>query len=98
MAMSEPQARDPKRIDATSSEVEQRLEQVFDRLPVDSRVMVVLFAALNSASTLANEPALSDRLWQKMHTQLCGPLVGQSEEVNWLKGICDGIFLVVDHS
>jgi hypothetical protein len=96
--MNEPQEGDPRRLNEAGSEVERRLEQAFDRLSVDTRVMVELFAALNSASTLANEPALSDRLWQKMHAQVCGPLVGQSEEVNWLKGICDGIFLIVDHS
>jgi hypothetical protein len=28
----------------------------------------------------------------------CGPLVGESEEINWLKGVCDGILLVANHA
>jgi hypothetical protein len=79
-------------------QVERFLEATFCKLPVDSKVLIALFGALNSASALAENLDLSDRLWKEMRLDGCGPLVGQPEEVNWLKGVCDGILLVTDYT
>jgi len=56
------------------------------------------FRALNSASGLAKGLDLSDKVWKKVRFNGSGPLIGQSEEVNWLKGVCDGILLIADYS
>jgi len=79
-------------------EVERFLKTTFGKLPVDSKVLIALFGALNSASALAEDFELSNRLWKEMRFGGCGPLVGQPEEVNWLKGVCDGILLVADYT
>lgn len=81
-----------------SLQVERFLEATFQKCPVDRKVLITLFGALNSASTLAKDFELSNRLWKEMRFDGCGPLVGQSEEVNWLKGVCDGILLIADYA
>ena len=81
-----------------SFNVERFLESTFEKLPVDSKVLIALFGALNAASGITRGFDLSERLWEAMRFNGCGPLVGQSEEVNWLKGVCDGILLVADHA
>lgn len=78
--------------------LERTLEAKFQKLPPDCKVLVALFAAVNSASGVAGTLDLPNRLWSIVRFGDHGPLAGQSEEVNWLKGICDGIFLVVDHT
>jgi len=87
---------DPNR--QATLQAERFLEATFSKLPVDSKVLIALFGALNSASALAENLELSNRLWKEMRFDGCGPLVGQSEEVNWLKGVCDGILLVTDYA
>jgi hypothetical protein len=81
-----------------SFSVERFLESTFDKLPPDSKVLLSLFGALNSASGLAKGLDLSDKVWKIVRFDGSGPLVGQSEEVNWLKGVCDGILLIADYS
>jgi len=81
-----------------SLQVERFLETTFQKCPVDRKVLLALFGALNSASTLTKDFELSNRLWKEMRFNGCGPLVGQSEEVNWLKGVCDGILLIADYA
>ncbi len=80
-----------------SYNIERFLELTFERLPTDSKVLISLFAALNSSSSLTQDFDLPDRLWEIVRFDGCGPLIGQSEEINWLKGISDGILLIADH-
>jgi hypothetical protein len=95
--MDDQQARNSEPNKQTTYNIERFLELTFERLPVDSKVLIGLFAALNSSSGLTQDFDLPDRLWEIVRFGGCGPLVGQSEEVNWLKGISDGILLVADH-
>jgi hypothetical protein len=95
--MNEQQPRNPEPNKQASYNIERFLELTFERLPVDSKVLIGLFGALNSSSGLTQDFDLPDRLWEIVRFDGCGPLVGQSEEVNWLKGISDGILLVADH-
>ncbi len=95
--MNEQQGENSEPNKQTTYNIERFLELTFDRLPVDSKVLIGLFAALNSGSGLTQDFALPDRLWDIVRFGGCGPLVGQSEEVNWLKGISDGILLIADH-
>ncbi len=81
-----------------TQQVERFLEATFRKLPIDSKVLVALFGALNSASTLTSGSDLADRLWKSMRFDGCGPLANQSEEVNWLKGVCDGILFIADYA
>jgi len=81
-----------------TSQVERFLEATFQKCPAERKVLIALFGALNSASTLTKDFTLPNRLWKEMRFDGCGPLVGQSEEVNWLKGVCDGILLVSDYT
>ena len=82
----------------TVSNVERFIRTTFEKLPARTKVLVALFSALNTATTLTKDFELSDRLWSSMRFEDCGPLVGESEEVNWLKGVCDGIFLVANYT
>jgi len=82
----------------TVCNVERFIRATFDKLPARTKVLVALFSALNTATTLTKDFELSDHLWNSMRFEDCGPLVGQSEEVNWLKGVCDGILLVANYS
>ena len=81
----------------TPCDVERCIEGTFDNLSVQSKVQIGLFAALNSASSVTRRSKLPDRLWHKVRLDGGGPLVNQSEEANWLKGVADGILLMVDH-
>ena len=81
----------------TSCGVERTIEGTFDNLPVQSKALIGLFAALNSASSVTGGFELPDRLWNTVRFGDGGPLINQSEEVNWLKGVADGILLMVDH-
>ncbi len=78
--------------------VERFIKVTFEKLPARTKVLVSLFAAMNSASTLTKDFELSDHLWKVTRFDTCGPLVGESEEVNWLKGVCDGILLISNYS
>jgi hypothetical protein len=96
--MTEQNGTGPESNKQATLQVEHFLETTFVKLPVDSKVLIALFGALNSASALTSSSRLADRLWKEMRLGGCGPLIGQSEEVNWLKGVSDGILLVADYS
>jgi len=96
--MNEQQSDNQHSPEQASFSVERFLESTFEKLPVDSKVLIGLFGALNAASGITRDFDLSERLWETMRFNGCGPLVGQSEEINWLKGVCDGILLVADHA
>ena len=81
-----------------TQQVERFLEATFKKLPIDSKVLIALFGALNSASTLTSSSDLVDRLWKDIRFEGCGPLANQPEEVNWLKGVCDGILFITDYA
>lgn len=72
--MDEPRAQNSEWSNDTSTEVDRLFEGTFDGLSTGTKVMVSLFTALNSASTLTKELMLSDRLWEKMYSQVCGHL------------------------
>jgi len=82
----------------TVCNVERFIRVTFEKLPARTKVLVALFSALNTATTLTKDFELADQLWSSMRFEDCGPLVGESEEVNWLKGVCDGIFLVANYT
>lgn len=95
--MNEQQANEQEVSGQNSFGVERFLKATFGNLPVTSKVLIALFASLNSASSLTTRFDLPNQLREIVRFGDGGPLVGQSEEVNWLKGICDGILLMVDH-
>lgn len=78
--------------------VERFIRVTFEKLPAETKVLVSLFSALNAVTTLTHDFDLPDSLWQSMLFDDCGPLVGESEEVNWLKGVCDGVLLIANHA
>ena len=78
--------------------IERRLELAYQRLPADCKVIIGLFAALNSSQGITQDFGLPKRLWEIVHFDGGGPLVGQSEEANWLKGLSDGMMLIADHT
>lgn len=80
-----------------SSGIEHFLKATFDNLPPQSKALVGLFLALNSASSLTTRFELPDHLWESVRFGHAGPVIGQSEEINWLKGVADGILLIADH-
>lgn len=69
----------------------------YDKLSPHVKVLVALFAAMNSSSAATQRFKLPERLWEMVRPGSGGPLVGESEETNWLKGVCDGILLVIDY-
>jgi len=77
--------------------VERFIKATFDRLTVQDKVLIGLFVALNSTSSVTTRFELPENLWEIVRFGNRGPLVGQSEEANWLKGVGDGIRLMVDH-
>ena len=83
--------------DQTPGTVESHLKGTFDNLPAESKVLIGLFAALNSAAAVTRRFELPDHLWETVRFGAGGPLVNQSEEANWLKGVTDGILLMIDH-
>jgi len=82
----------------TACNIERFIRVTFEQLPARTKVLVALFAAMNSATTLTKGFELSDHLWNVTRFDTCGPLVGESEEVNWLKGVCDGILMISNYS
>jgi hypothetical protein len=98
MLMDGQQSGESKESKRDSLALERFLTTTFDKLPAQTKVLVALFAALNSTATLTEKLDLSDRIWQHVRFNGSGPLVGESEEVNWLKGVCDGILLIADYS
>ena len=82
----------------SSFAIERFLATTIEKLPAQTKVLIGLFGALNSTSTLAEKLELSDKIWETVRFDGHGPLIGQSEEVNWLKGVCDGILLLADYS
>jgi len=78
--------------------VERFIRVTFEKLPAQTKVLIALFAALNSSVAQTKNFELPDQLWSSVRFDECGPLVGESEEVNWLKGVCDGIILVSNYS
>ncbi len=80
------------------SSVERFIRVTYEKLPAETKVLVALFSAMNTVTTLTKDFELPESLWQSMLFHNGGPLVGESEEVNWLKGICDGILLVANHA
>jgi len=95
--MDEPRddARQPEK-DLTPA-IERFVEQTFEKLPTDKKVLIALFAALNSSQSVTRGFDLPERLREIVRSD-CGPLAGQSVEVNWLKGVADGMTLITDHA
>lgn len=93
-----PQNSDPHADRQTVCNVERFIRVTFEKLPARTKVLVALFSALNSSTTLTKDFELPEHLWHSMRFEHCGPLVGESEEVNWLKGVCDGILMVANYS
>jgi hypothetical protein len=77
--------------------VERFIRVTYEKLPAETKVLVSLFSALNAVTTLTRDFDLPDSLWQTVLFDDRGPLVGESEEVNWLKGVCDGVLLIANH-
>jgi len=96
--MNGQQNEDHEASERTSRHVEGLIKATFENLPADSKVLIALFVALNSASSLTTRFDLADQLWEIVRFGDGSPLVGQSEEVNWLKGLCDGILLMADYT
>jgi hypothetical protein len=93
-----PQNVDPYADKQTVCNIERFIRVTFEKLPAHTKVLVTLFSALNSSTTLTKGFELPEHLWHSMRFEHCGPLVGESEEVNWLKGVCDGILMVANYS
>jgi hypothetical protein len=96
--MEDQRSQESQQADRNSFAIERFLVTTFGELPAQTKVLISLFAVLNSAVTLAEKLELSDRIWETVRSDSCGPLMGQSEEINWLKGVCDGILLLADYS
>lgn len=96
--MTEHEAHNKISPERMSSNTERFIATTFDKLPADTKVLVALFSTLNSASSLTQSLKLPDHLWDAVRFGGGGPLVGESEEVNWLKGVSDGILLMLDHT
>ena len=96
--MDGPHKDKPQQPKPDSFPTERFIETTFEKLSADSKVLIGLFAALNSVSGLSEGFDLSEKLWEIVRFNGCGPMAGQSEEVNWLKGVCDGILLLADYS
>jgi hypothetical protein len=79
-------------------DMERFIKVTFDKLPVQTKILVAVFSALNSATTLTRNFDLPEELWKSVLLDTSGPVVGESEEVNWFKGLCDGILLVTGYS
>jgi hypothetical protein len=102
MDMDEPQSNCATTGQPTGEHAPQPIERfirvTYDKLPAETKVLVALFSALNTASTLTKGFELPDDLWGIVRFGNGGPLIGESEEVNWLKGLADGILLVANYS
>jgi hypothetical protein len=93
-----PRSTPPKADNQGTGKAERFIQATFEKLPARTKVLIALFSALNSAATLTQGFDLSDHLWKAMQSDACGPLVGESEETNWLKGVCDGIRMMSQYS
>ena len=81
-----------------SASLEDFIRITFDKLPMRTKVLVSLFSALNGIAALTKNFDLPNHVGKIVRSEHNGPLIGESEEVNWLKGICDGISLLTNHS
>lgn len=79
------------------SNTERFIAVTFDKLSAHEKVLVALFSAMNNSSASTQRFELPGHLWDVVRLGSGGPLVGESEETNWLKGVCDGILLVIEH-
>jgi len=84
-------------VDTGESNTERFIAATYDKLSPDVKVLVALFSAVNSSSASTTRFELPECLWDTVRLGSGGPLVGESEETNWLKGVCDGILLVIEH-
>ena len=83
---------------AAESNTERLIAATYDKLSPHAKVLVSLFSAMNSSAATTQRFGLPERLWDVVRVGSGGPLVGESEETNWLKGVCDGILLVIEHT
>ena len=81
----------------TPSNTEQFITVTYDKLSPHVKALVALFSAMNSSSACTQRFDLPGRLWDSVRQGSGGPLIGESEETNWLKGVCDGVLLVIEH-
>jgi len=88
---------DESPVDANGSNTERFIAATYDKLPPHVKVLVALFSAVNGSAASTQRFELPECLWGTVRLGSGGPLVGESEETNWLKGVCDGILLVIDH-
>jgi len=95
--MDEPDTHSLSPTDGEQSNTERFIAGTYDKLSPHAKVLVTLFAAMNSSSAATQRFELPGHLWDTVRLGSGGPLVGESEETNWLKGVCDGILLVIDH-
>lgn len=95
--MEEPEINKASRKDAAASNTERFIAATYGGLSPQMKVLVALFSAVNSSSASTQEFELPGHLWDIVRLGTGGPLVGESEETNWLKGVCDGILLVIEH-
>jgi len=75
-------AENTRRPSTTPFALERFLATTFDKLPAQTKVLIRLFGALNSASDLTERLELSEKVWEIVRFDGCGPLIGESEEVN----------------
>lgn len=88
---------EPEAIDRTASNTERFIATTYGKLPQNTKVLVALFSAINGSSASTQSLELPGHLWDIVREGSGGPLVGESEETNWLKGVCDGILLVIEN-
>lgn len=94
--MGEPEIESKNANDQSSSNTERFISVTFDQLSPHMKVLVALFSAVNSSSASTQRFTLPTQLWDTVRLGSGGPLIGESEETNWLKGVCDGILLVIE--
>jgi len=95
--MDEPETNGNAANESDSSNTERFIATTYDRLSPHEKVLVALFSAMNSSSASTQRFELPGHLWDVVRFGSGGPLIGESEETNWLKGVCDGILLVIEH-
>jgi hypothetical protein len=95
--MDEAKANERTQNNANPSNTERFIAATYDKLPPHVKVLVALFSAMNSSSASTQRFELPGRLWEVVRLGSGGPLIGESEETNWLKGVCDGVLLVIEH-
>jgi len=95
--MNEPETTEKTANESDSSNTERFIAVTYDQLSPHEKVLVALFSAMNSSSASTQRFELPGHLWDVVRLGSGGPLIGESEETNWLKGVCDGILLVIEH-